>query len=156
MVALVTVSTTITRAANTTAYAAGDNVGSTDAGGYTFTNAAGSSGGSGIIMGMFAEWNDVTTIKMSGEVHLFDTAFTAVADNAAYVVSDAEAITCVGIIPFTLFNNGNQDICDCGNISYPFTTVGSANLRFAVVTRSASTPIANSSTLTFRLQILQV
>ena len=156
MVALVTVSTTITRAANTTTYAAGDNVGSTDTGGYTFTSAAGSSGGSGIIMGMLAEWNDETTIKMSGEVHLFDTAFTAVADNDPFVVSDAEAITCVGIIPFTLFDNGNQDIAYVHSISCPFTTAGSANLRFAVVTRTACIPIANSSTLTFRLQILQV
>lgn len=154
--ALVTVAATVTRAADTTTYTAGDNVGSTPAGGYTFTNAAASSGGSGIIMGMLVEWNDETTIKMNGELHLFDTSFTAVADNAAFVVSDAEAITCVGIIPFTLFDNGNQDIAYVHSISCPFTTVGSANLRAAVVTRSACVPIANSSVLTFRLQILQV
>lgn len=153
---MVTVTTTITRAANVTAYTAGDNVGSTDTGGYTFTGCARVSGGSGIITDAIIEWNDETTTKLQGEIQLYDTAFTAVADNASFVVSDAEAITCVGVIPFTLFDNGNQDIAHVQNLSIGFTTVGSANLRFAVVARNGPTPIANSSTLTIRLKILQV
>jgi hypothetical protein len=153
---MVTRTTTVTRAANTTTYASGDNVGSTDSGGYTITNAARISGGSGIITDVFCEWNDVTVTKMQGEIWIFDTAFTEAADNAAFTCTDAEAATIVGIIPFTFTAGPSQDLTYVQNLSVGFTTVGSANLRFAVVTRAASIPIANSSTLTFRFKILQV
>lgn len=153
---MVTCSTTVTRAANVTTYTAGDNVGSTPANGYVITSAARVSGGSGIITDMFVQWDDITVTKMQGEVWIFDTNITATADNAALTVTDAESKTLVGIIPFTLFAGPSQDVAHVQNLSVGFTTVGSADLKFAVITRSASIPIANSSILTFRFKILQV
>lgn len=155
---MVTCSTTVTRAANMTPYTGSppDNVGSTPSGGYTITSAARASGGSGIITDMFVQWDDVTTIKMQGEVWITDTAITEAADNAAMTLTDTEAKTVVGIIPFTLFAGPSGDMAHVQNLSVGFTTVGSANLRFAVITRAACTPIANSSILTFRFKILQV
>lgn len=156
---MVTKSTTVTRAADTTAYAAGHNVGATatlSAGGWTITDAARLSGGSGIITDMFVQWNDLTTIKMQGEVWIVDTAVTAVGDHVALTLSDAEAATVVAIIPFTLFAGPSGDMAHVQNLSIGFTTVGSANLRFVVITRTASVPIAASSTFTFRFKILQV
>ena len=153
---MVTRSTTVTRAANTTQYTALDNVGSTPSGGYTITDAARASGGSGIITDMFVQWDDVTTTKLSGEVWITDSSITETADNAALTLTDAEAKTVVAVIPFILFAGPSGDMAHVQNLSIGFTTVGSANLRFAVIARSASTPIANSSVLTFRFKILQV
>jgi hypothetical protein len=152
----VTVTTTITRPANTAAYAAADNVGSTDAGGYTFTNCARISGGSGIITDMHAYWIDLAATKLQGELWIMDSSFTATADNSPITLSDTEALTLVAIIPFTMFAGPSGDMAHVQNLSIGFTTVGSANLRFAVVARNAATPAANSSTLTFRLKILQI
>ena len=153
---MVTCTTTVTRAANVTTYTAGDNVGSTPANGYVITNAARVSGGSGIITDMFVQWDDITVTKMQGEVWILDTNFTATADNSALTLSDAEAKTVVGIIPFTLFAGPSGDMAHVQNLSIGFTTVGSADLKFAVIIRTASIPIANSSILTFRFKILQV
>lgn len=153
---MVTRSTTVTRAANVTTYTAADNVGSTPSGGYTITDAARVSGGSGIITDMFVQWDDITVTKMQGEVWITDSSITETADNAALTLTDTEAKTVVGIIPFVLFAGPSGDMAHVQNLSVGFTTSGSANLRFAVITRSACIPIANSSILTFRFKILQV
>lgn len=152
----VTITTDVTRAANTTTYAVNDNVGSTPSGGYTATGVARASGGSGIITDAIFSFEEDAATPLQGELHLFDTSFTEVADNAAFVVSDAESKTRVGIIPFTLVDGGNNGECHVQNLSIGFTTVGSANLRFAVKAKNAYVPTTNSSVLTVRLKILQV
>lgn len=154
---MVTCTTTVTRAANTTTYAANDNVGSTPDGGYVITSAARISGGSGIITDMCVNWSDVTTIKMQGEVWIFDSVVTETTDNAAQTtITDNELDTLVGIIPFTLFAGPGSDVAHVQNLAIGFTTVGSANLYFVVTTRSASVPIGSGSELSFRFKILQV
>lgn len=151
-----TVTATVTRAANVTTYASGDAVGTSAAGGVVVSGIARISGGSGIITDMMAMWDDVTVIKMQGEVWLFDSTITVTADNAAFTCTDAESKTLVGIIPFALSAGPSQDLAHVQNLSIGFTTVGSADLYMAVVIRSASVPIANSSILTFRFKALQV
>ncbi len=99
---------------------------------------------------------------MQGEVWIFDTAVTAVNDNAAFAVSDTEYLTAVGIIPFTVANVGNATSGAGGNagvnvqgLNIGFTTVGSANLRYLIKVINAYTPVS-AETLTVRLKIAQI
>jgi hypothetical protein len=153
--AAATVSVTVTRAANTTTYAVGDNFGSTSSGGYTLTNAARISGGSGIITDVTIVFDEDAATPLQGEIELFDSSFTEVADNAAFVVSDAEARTLVASIPFTLADFGNNGAVHIQNLNIGFATSGSANLRMAVVAKNAYVPTTNSSVLTARFKIIQ-
>lgn len=155
----VTVQTDVTRPADTTAYAVGDAISdSTSAptsGGFTFTNAARKSGGSGIILdATFATSNDPAT-RLSGELFLFDTSVTNINDNAAFAVSDTEIKDCVGIIPFSMFDAGNNGFAHVVGLNILFTCVGSANLRFLLRARNAYTP-ASAEVLTCTLKILQL
>lgn len=152
----VTLSTDVTRAANTTTYAINDNFGSTPSGGYTITGAGRKSGGSGIILDAFFAFEEDAATPATGEIFLFNTSFTEVADNSAFVISDAEAKTLVGIIPFTLADIGNQGYAYVSNLNLMFTCSGSANLRFAVRAKNAYVPTTNSSVLTCGFKILQI
>jgi hypothetical protein len=121
-------------------------------GGYTFTAAARASGGSGMIVdACIATSADVAT-RLSGELWIFNQAVTAVNDNAAFVVSDAEIKTCVGIIPFSLIDAGNNGYAHVTGLNFLYTCVGTANLRFLIRARNAYTPATD--TLTFTLKVL--
>jgi hypothetical protein len=156
----VTVQTDMTRqAADTTQYGANDAMSnSTSAptsGGFTFTGAARVSGGSGIITdATFSTDADVAT-KLSAELWLFNQAVTNINDNAAFAVSDAEIKTCVGVIPFTMYDAGNNGFAHASGLSIMFTCVGTANLRFLYRVRNAYTPVG-SEVITATLKILQL
>lgn len=155
----VTVQTDVTRPADTTQYAAGDAISdSTSAptsGGFTLTGAARKSGGSGIITDMtIASSNDPAT-RLSGEVFLFNQSVTNVNDNAAFAVSDSEIKTCVAIVPFALFDAGNNGFAHVTGLNILFTCSGSANLRFLIRARNAYTP-ASSEVITVTAKILQI
>src|SRR5947207_2270061 len=139
-------------------YAAGDALSdSTSAptsGGFTFTSAARKSGGSGIILDATIATSADAGTRLSGEIFLFNQAVTNINDNAAFAVSDAEIKTCVGVIPFALFDSGNNGFAHVTGLNILFTCVGTANLRFLIRTRNAYTPATD--TLTFTLKILQV
>jgi len=154
-----TCSTDITRPADTTAYAINDALSdSTSApttGGFTFTSAARASGGSGIITdAIIATANDAAT-QLQGEIMLFNTSVTAINDNAVFAITDAEAKTCIGKIPFTLEDIGNNGWCHVQNLNIGFTCVGSANLRFLVRVKNAYTP-SSAEVLTFIIKCVQV
>ena len=155
------VSATLTRPANTTAYAAGDEV--TDTGGaiLTFTDCARASGLSGVITGVTACFSSNWATKPSLELWIFDTTGTPDTDNAAFAPSDSEVDTLIGVIPLTATyqgdataNTGNFAM-DSGSVNIPFLTVGSANLFGRVVIRNAGQAGANSDTIKFRLRVLQ-
>jgi hypothetical protein len=155
----VTVSTDVTRPADTTAYAINDalsdDTATPTAGGFTFSSIASASGGSGIITdAMVCSSNDPAT-PLQGEVFIFDTSVTEINDNAAFAVSDTEIKTLVGIIPFTLTDVGNNDAAWISNLNIGFTCSGSANLRFLVRVKNAYTP-ASGEVLTFRVKALQI
>lgn len=158
--AFVTVSTDVTRPADTTTYAINeaiaDSASSPTAGGFTFTGVARASGGSGIIVDAIITTSGDATIPLQGEVWIFDTAPTAINDNAAFAVSDAEIKTYVGKIPFIMEDAGNNGACHVTGINIGFTTVGSANLRFLMRTKNAYVPPANSEVITVRLKIEQI
>ncbi len=154
--AIIRCQTDVTRPADTTAYAAGDAISDSTsaptAGGFTFTSAARKSGGSGIIIAAtFSSSNDPAT-RLAGELFIFDQAVTAINDNAAFAVSDAEIKTCLPPIPFSMFDAGNNGFCAVTNIAIPFVCVGTANLRFLLRARNAYTP-ASAEVITCTLYI---
>jgi hypothetical protein len=86
------------------AYTAADAVG----GLLTFANAVRADGSSGWADANSGEIRSVTLIdkavantSTTYELWLFDTTFTPIADNDAWAISDAIALTCVGVIPLT-------------------------------------------------------
>lgn len=156
---MVTVQTDVTRPADTSVYAASDCISdSTSAptsGGFTLSNVVRASGGSGIITDVLVASSNDPATRLSGEVFLFNQAVTNVNDNAAFVVSDTEIKTCVGTIPFSLFDAGNNGLAHVTGLSIGFTCSGSANLRFLLRARNAYTP-ASSEVITVTVKVLQV
>jgi hypothetical protein len=150
-----TISTDITRPADTTAYAANDALSdSTSAptsGGFTFTSAASKSGGSGIITDLIVTSSADPATTLQGEIFLFNTSVTNINDNAAFAVSDAEIKTCVGKIAFTLEDVGNNQFAHVQRVYLTYTCSGSANLRFLVRVKNAYTP-ASAEVLTFSIK----
>lgn len=155
----VTVSTDITRPADTNAYATNDALSdSTSAptsGGFTFTNAARISGGAGLITDAIITTAADASTLLQGEIWLFNQAVTNINDNAAFAVSDTEIKTCVGKIPFTLEDAGNNGFYHATCLNIGFTCSGTANLRFLVRVKNAYTPVS-AEVLTFVLKIIQV
>lgn len=155
---LVTCATQVTRPANTTTYAINDALADTTptTGGFTFTNAARASGGSGIITDIVIVFDEDAATPLQGEVFIFDQAVTAIADNAAFAISDAEARTCVGKVPFILEDIGNNGFYHAQALNIGFTCSGTANLRFLVRAKNAYVPTTNSSVITFIAKIMQI
>ena len=154
-----TIKVDVTRPADTTAYAAGDAISnSTTApttGGFTLTGAARKSGGSGIITDICVMTSADPSTRLSGEVFIFDAAVTNINDNAAFAVSDTEIKTCVGVVPFSFFDAGNNGLSHMTGLNILFTCSGSADLRFLLRARNAYTP-ANAEVITVVVKILQL
>lgn len=156
----ITVSTDLTRqAADTTQYsindAMSDSTSAPTSGGFTFTNAARKSGGSGIITDAIITTSADQGTLPQGELWLFNQSVTNINDNTAFAVSDAEIKTCVGKIAWTLEDAGNNGFFHATNLNIGFTCVGSANLRFLVRMKNAYTPVG-SEVFTFTLKIVRV
>lgn len=155
----VTVATDVTRPADTAVYAAGDAISNSTsaptAGGFTLTSAARASGGSGIITDVTVCSSNDPATRLAGEIWLYNQAVTAVNDNAAMAVSDAEIKTCVGVIPFSLFDAGNNGFAHIIGVNMMFTCVGTANLRFLLRARNAYTP-ASGEVITVTTKIIQL
>lgn len=154
-----TISVDVTRPADTTAYAVGDAISNSTtaptSGGFTLTGAARKSGGSGIITDVIVTSSNDPTTRLSGEVFLFSQSVTNINDNAAFGVSDAEIKTCVGVVPFSLFDSGNNNMAHLTGLNILFTCVGSADLRFLLRARNAYTP-QSSEVITVVVKILQL
>ena len=156
--AFTTVSTDITRPADTNVYAINDcwsdSTSAPTSGGFTFTSAARSSGGSGVITDAIISTSADAATLLQGEIWLFDTPVTNINDNSAFVVSDTEIKSYVGKIPFALEDAGNNGSYHAQGLNIGFTCVGSANLRYLVRVKNAYTP-ASSEVITARLKIIQ-
>lgn len=142
--ALVTCSTSVTRPADTNAYTANDvwadSTSAPTSGGFTLTNAGGLSGGSGVISDIMFTSSAVPGTLLQGELHIFNQAATAVNDNAAWNLSDADALNRIAVVPFTLTADANNSFLHVQNLNIGFTCSGSANLRFLVKVKNAYTP----------------
>lgn len=154
-----TVKVDVTRPADTTAYAVGDAISdSTSAptsGGFTITSAGRQSGGSCIITDVAVMSSNDPATKLSGEIWIFDTSVTNINDNAAFAVSDTEIKTASAVIPFSLFDAGNNGYAHVTGLNILCTCSGSANLRFLLRARNAYTP-ASSEVLSFAFKLIQV
>ena len=131
------------------AYVSGDYIG-TDASPMTFTNAVRVSGGSGVIES--AVLIDKAVQSANIELWLFDTAPTPPADNAAWTISDANALTCIGVIAFqTYYASALNSISIAKGLGITFNAVA-RDIYGCFVTRG--TPTLASLDLYARLQIL--
>lgn len=147
------VSASVTRPADTTAYAAGDvvtdNTTAGSATNLTFTSAARATGGSGVIRSALLIDSANQSTKGQFEVWIYQTAPATQGDNAAFAPSDAETETLIGIIPFNASYVGLATSGAGGNAVYlaqginmEFVTSGSANLFGHLVSRNAYTPVS--------------
>lgn len=155
----------ITRPADTTQYAVGDAwSSSTTAPAVPSITAARVAGGTGRITGLRVVCSANQTTRPSLKVLVFDTAFTALEDNAAMDLSDAEAARLVGVFPVIGVDwvATNAGAGAAGNIvlqcqvdeACAFKCLsGSQELYVAVLLMNAYTPVASETlTLIFDLE----
>lgn len=162
----VTVAATVTRPADTNAYAAGDAVtNSTSAPvAITFANAARAVGGGGLIVGATLIDSASVATKGSFELWVFQGAAAPGPDNdnAVFTPTDAELANLVGVFPFTTAFIGDATVGAGGNAVYQGDVVNrafkcdvsTASLFGLLVVRNAYVPVS-AEAFTLALQIVQ-
>ena len=147
---IVTRSVEIIRPSNTDAYAIGDTIAAAtpEVGGQTFTDVVNENGQSAILTDMLIVSSNPAATPLQGEIWIFDTAVTAVADNAALAVSDAEIKTLVAKIPFVMAVGVNNNNVHLQSLMIGLTCV-TKDLYFLVKTLNAYAP-ANGEVITVR------
>lgn len=149
-----TATASYTRPADTTAYASGDclsnSTSAPTAGGLTFTVAS-ANGKGGLITDLLVTSSNAPGTPLQGELWLFDTAPTAVNDNAAFTVSDSEILTLVAKVPFALTTIGANSQAHVQGLNIGYTTVSATTLRGLVMVTNAYTP-ASGEVVSFRLK----
>lgn len=136
------------------AYATGDYMG-TSTTPQSFASAVRTSGGTGIIKSIFIS-DKITNANVAMELWLFSATFTAPTDNAAFAITDAEALTVLGVIPIgtsSWYASSNNQVYFDGNLSIPIKPAATS-LFYALVARD-TTPAFTSLDLTIGLGILQ-
>lgn len=114
-----------------TSYTAGDQVGTI----FTVTNAARASGGGGTITGITLI--DAADVIGTYDVVFFTQSVTLASDNAAFAISDADALNVIGIAQLAgSFDMTNNRIAQLFNLAIPYVCVGSTSLYAALITRS--------------------
>lgn len=125
-----------------TAYVAGDQVGTI----FTVANAARALGGSGTITGV--KLIDANDIIGAYDVVFFDASVSLAADNAAFAISDADALHLVGIVPLAgAFDLGANRLGQAFNVAVPYTCSGSSSLFAALICRVGHTFFAATTNL---------
>ena len=140
---------TITRPADTTAYTAGDVVGQSPATNLTFANVLSTAGAQFIIAGVTLEIDVATLPSGMGtfRLHLFDSAPTAIADNAVFSIVDADRLKYLGFIEIDTPVDVGATILWLqvfnANLAGKLAT-GSTTLYGQLETRAAYTPTASA------------
>lgn len=117
----------------TTAYTAGDQVGTL----FTIPNAARISGGGGLITGV--KVIDASDVIGPVDVMFFDRSVTLAADNAAFAISDADALFIVGLAQLSgAFDIGNNRLAQQIPAGIPYNC-NATSLYGAIITRSGHT-----------------
>lgn len=158
------ISATLTRPADTTAYASGDAVtnSTSSPAAITFDGCARIANGSGVIVGVTMVDSANQSTAGLFELWLFDTTYTPDNDNSPFTPTDAECATLVGIVPLNLAyvgdataGAGGNRVYIASNLNIPFQCTGGADdLYGALVARNAYTPVS-AEAFTIRLRILQ-
>lgn len=149
------VEATVTRPANTTAYAAGDVVG--DGTEIVFSNAVTKAGAAGYILGASIDRTGNETTEPDLELWIFTAAPADKADNAAFAPTDAEIQTVVGVVSFAT-DSWYDGTAGTGGTTFAMGTIlsgsdlavpplfeaasGDKDLYGVMVVRNAYTPIS--------------
>jgi hypothetical protein len=115
----------------TTNYTAGDQVGTQ----FTIAGAARASGGTGYIVGVLL----VSAADVGGPYDVVFTraSVTLAADNAAYAISDADALNVVGLVQLAgAYDIGNNRLAQAYNLRIPYDCSGGTSLYAGIITRS--------------------
>lgn len=152
---ITTIKASVTRPADTAAYAIGDcfsnSTSAPTSGGFTFTSASRTSGGTGRITDAVVSMSAKSAFQ--GEIWVFDQAATNTNDNATIALSAADALNLIGVIPFNVNDTGSvAGFSYITGLDIRFTCVGTANLRFLVKVSAAFTP-ANAEVLGIALKV---
>lgn len=142
---------TITRPADTTAYAASDEISSSTSAPAVvqFTGCARVSGWGGVLQSVVLIDSAGNTAPPVLELWLFDSSVTPDNDNAAFTPTDAEAAKCVAIIPLGTGFAGDPNVGSTGNrvftasgLGMAYQCSGGTSLYGRLVVRNAYTPIS--------------
>lgn len=133
------ISVAIAGATNVT-YASGEQVGTI----FTLANAARASGGTGEILNIAVI--DASDVMGAVDVVFFRQSVTLASDNAAFAISDADALHLIDMVPCGPADIGNNRIASARNVGLAYSCTGSTSLFAAIITRSANggiTPATN-------------
>ena len=136
------------------AAATGDYVG-TSVTPQSFADAVRKPGGTGIIKSIKIT-DKLTTTAVALELWIFSQSFVAPTDNAAWAITDAEAATCLGVIPISTskwYASSNNKIYTDDTLAIVIKPTA-VNLFYALVARG-TTPAWATLDLTIELGILQ-
>ncbi len=156
----VRISAAFTRPNDTNTYAAGDVVSDSTSAPtvMTFTGAARAAAKPGTIVSALLFDSANVAVKGSFELWLFDVTVTPDNDNAVFTPTDAEMLTLVRVIPFTLSYVGDATSGAGGNATYVGTlsepinfNSASGNLFGVLVVRNAYIPVGQEI---FTVQLL--
>jgi hypothetical protein len=133
------------------AYGANDFVG-TSATAITFANAVGAAGGYATIIS--ARLHDYALQSAAAELWLFNAAPTPPNDNAAWSISDADVLKCIGVIVFdTYYTSALNSIAEGRNLPKKIKAAAAATSIYGcLVTRGAPTYATGDVTVTLELE----
>jgi len=117
----------------TTSYAVGDQVGTE----FALANAARATGGGGMIVGIIL----ISAADIIGayDVVFTDSSITLAGDNAAYAISDSDALKIIGVAQLSgALDLGNNRIAQLYSIAMPYVCAATT-LYASLITRSAHT-----------------
>lgn len=157
------VSVTVTRPANTTAYAAGDVIDAATGAGLTFANVVRVPADKGIIVGTVIVDSANQATLPTLELWLFSAPLAAYDnDNIAFTPTDADLLNLVGVVALSntfvgdaTIGVGGNAVHTSGQIVLPFECAdASRDLIGVLVVRNAYTPIS-AEQFTVAISILQ-
>lgn len=150
------VTQSVTRPADTTAYTSGDcfsdSTSAPTSGGFLLSSVARVTGGGGVLTDLMI--SSTALSAMQGRIWLFNQAVTNANDNASLSLSDGDLLNCIGAWPFTLAVSANNSFCHLQNLAKAFVCSGSPDLRFLIEVTAAYTP-TSAETLRVRAMGLQ-
>jgi hypothetical protein len=152
------VTTTITRPSNTTAYTAGDVVGSTNGSAILTLSGVGPSGGYVLVQSAALIFSDSTVPAGMGafRVHVYNTSPTAIADNAPFDLVSGDRASYMGYVDLSAPQDLGSTIYT--QVDYPGRLIklaaASTSLFAEIETRGAYTPVS-ASTVELRVSTLE-
>ena len=135
----------VTPTIDTAAYASGDTLTPV----MTFADVAIAAGGSGCIVGLTVV--DAAAQSAAAELWLFTASPTVPALNAAWSISDADAATCIGVIPFGPYYASALNSVSCKSVTFPFVTGATTAIYGVAVIRAAGTYAATDLKFVLRV-----